>query len=57
MQTTTHPCTNYKRHNKAWELSKHVISNTTSRLVTLMNARTHNGLPQDNIVPAWAATM
>ena len=44
------PITN--RHNKAvWEIHKLIISNKISRYCTLMNASTHNGLPQENTIP------
>lgn len=43
-----------KRCNKdVWESNKPILSNTTSRHYTLMNARTPNGLPQGNTIPPW----
>lgn len=47
----THTCVNNKRHNKIlWEMWKLLISNTTSRYYTLMNAKTYNGLPRETII-------
>jgi hypothetical protein len=54
MQTTTHPCTNNKRHNKVvWKLWKFIQSTKISRYYMLMNAGTHNELPQENTTPTW----
>ena len=43
-----------KKHNKVvWEIHKLLISNKISRHYTLMNAGTHNELPQENTVATW----
>ena len=43
-----------KRHNKVvWETSKLILSTKISRHYTLMNAGTHNELPQENTLPTW----
>ena len=43
-----------KRHNRAvLEIRKLLVSTRISRHYTLMNTRTYNELPQENIVPPW----
>jgi hypothetical protein len=43
-----------KRHNKVvWEILKLIISTRITRHYTLMNAGTHNKIPQENTVPTW----
>ena len=43
-----------KRHNKVvWEIRKLILSTKISRRYTLMNAITHNELPQENTIPTW----
>jgi hypothetical protein len=43
-----------KRHNKViWEIRKLILSTIISRHYILMNAWSHNEIPQENTYPTW----